>query len=210
MPYKSNADLPAPVKSSLPTRAQSTWRKIFNNAFAEYNDDVRAIRTAWSGLENAGWGKNEEGEWVEVKKSSEQLVTIEKVDTDKRQVFGWANVSHDWDYDTVAKSLQLVQVCDHQGDMLEENTLEDAAYMFAKLYREGGEMHMKGGSATMIESMVFTIEKQKALGIPEGVVPVGWWIGFEVTDDKAWEAIKSGVYKAFSIEGRGRRERIEE
>ena len=46
------------------------------------------------------------------------------------------------------------------------------------------------------------------MGIPEGIVPEGWWIGFKVHDDRAWELIKNGTYKMFSIEGAGRREEV--
>ena len=79
-----------------------------------------------------------------------------------------------------------------------------------ELYREGGEMHERGGCAVLIESMVFTKEKQAALGLPEGTVPEGWWIGFYVTDDDVWEKVKSGEYPMFSIEGEAIREPVEE
>ncbi len=47
------------------------------------------------------------------------------------------------------------------------------------------------------------------MGIPPGTLPVGWWIGFYVDDDEAWEKIKNGTYKMFSIEGTATRETIE-
>jgi hypothetical protein len=133
-------------------------------------------------------------------------VPIAKIDEDKRLVFGWANISHEWIEKDGQKVLHQVQ--DHQDDMIDSEDLEEMGYRFAKLYRDGGEMHVKKGSATMVESMVFTLEKQAALGIPEGIVPVGWWIGYEVTSDSAWKAVKDGTYKAFSIEGSARREEV--
>ena len=60
----------------------------------------------------------------------------------------------------------------------------------------------------MIESMVFTKEKAAALGIPEGTMPEGWWVGFEVTDDEVWKKVKDGTYKMFSIEGTAQRVEI--
>lgn len=39
------------------------------------------------------------------------------------------------------------------------------------------------------------------MGIPEGTVPTGWWIGFKVTDDDVWAKVKDGTYPMFSIEG---------
>ena len=95
---------------------------------------------------------------------------------------------------------------DYENDKWESvEELEKAAYNYMQNYRDGGECHIKGGSAVCIESMVTTLEKQKQLGIPEGTMPVGWLIGFQVTDDDAWEKIKTGEYEMFSIEGVGQR-----
>ena len=66
-------------------------------------------------------------------------------------------------------------------------------------------MHERGGVAYLIESVVFTEEKMMAMGIPEGVLPVGWWIGFQVTDADVWEKVKNGTYSMFSIEGEAQR-----
>lgn len=126
---------------------------------------------------------------------------IAKSDDDKRLAFGWANVSVD------AAGEQLV---DYHEDMIDIEELEQAAYKFVEFYREGGEMHERGGCAVLIESMVFTKEKQAALGLPEGTVPEGWWIGFHVTDDDVWAKVKDGTYPMFSIEGEAIREPVEE
>jgi hypothetical protein len=126
---------------------------------------------------------------------------IQKADDDKRLAFGWAYVSQD----TAGNQTE-----DHSGDQLEPEDLEKAAYQFVKLYREGGEMHERGGCAVLVESMIFTKEKQQALGIPDGTLPVGWWIGFEVTDDDVWAKVKDGTYPMFSIEGTALRVPIEE
>lgn len=126
---------------------------------------------------------------------------IAKSDDDKRLAFGWANVSVN------AAGEQLV---DYHEDMIDIEELEQAAYKFVEFFREGGEMHERGGCAVLIESMVFTKEKQAALGLPEGTVPEGWWIGFHVTDDDVWAKVKDGTYPMFSIEGEAIREPVEE
>lgn len=41
-------------------------------------------------------------------------------------------------------------------------------------------------------------------------MPVGWWIGFRVTDDDVWEKVKSGEYSMFSIGGTAIREEVED
>ena len=126
---------------------------------------------------------------------------IQKSDDDKRLAFGWANV---------AQYTNGIAVVDSQADIIEPQELERAAYNFVRFYRDGGEMHERGGCAELIESMVFTPEKTNVLGIPEGTLPaVGWWIGFYVTDDEVWEKVKSGEYSMFSIEGEAIREEVD-
>jgi len=126
---------------------------------------------------------------------------IAKSDDDKRLAFGWANVSIRTDGEVIE---------DWQEDIIEPEELEKAAYQFVELYREGGEMHERGGVAVLVESVVFTQEKQKAIGIPEGTLPVGWWIGFKVLDDDVWEKVKDGTYPMFSIEGEAERVEVDD
>lgn len=89
---------------------------------------------------------------------------VRKVDEEKRLVFGWASVSV-----TVGGQ----EVIDLQEDMIDPETLEEAAYKFAEFYRDGGEMHERTGVAVMVESVILTAEKQEAMGIPMGTLPVG-------------------------------------
>lgn len=121
---------------------------------------------------------------------------ITKSNDDKMLAFGWANVS------ITAGGKQIE---DYQEDIIDPEDLEKAAYNFVELYREGGEMHERGGAAVLIESVMFTEEKMKAIGIPEGTLPVGWWIGFKVLDKDVWDKVKDGTYPMFSIEGEAER-----
>lgn len=118
--------------------------------------------------------------------------SIQKSSDEKRLAFGWASISQD------ESGTELVDLAE---DIIDPDTLENAAYEFVKLYREGGEMHERGDCAVLVESVVFTKEKMAAMGIPERTLPTGWWIGFYVTDDEVWEKVKSGEYPMFSIEG---------
>jgi hypothetical protein len=126
---------------------------------------------------------------------------IEKSDDDKMLAFGWANVS-------VRSDGEVIE--DWQEDIVEPEELERAAYEYVLLYREGGEMHERGGAAVLVESVVFTEEKMQAMGIPAGTLPVGWWIGFKVTDRGVWEKVKDGTYPMFSIEGEAERVEAED
>lgn len=53
MPYASNDDLPASVRSHLPEEAQDIYRAAFNNAWVKYaaqgREDI-AHRIAWSAV----------------------------------------------------------------------------------------------------------------------------------------------------------------
>ncbi len=121
---------------------------------------------------------------------------IMKSDDDKMLAFGWANVSMRVDGELIE---------DWQGDIIEPEELENAAYEYVRLYGDGGEMHKRGGVAILIESVVFTGEKMQAMGIPAGTLPIGWWIGFKVTDEDVWKKVKDGTYPMFSIEGEAER-----
>lgn len=125
---------------------------------------------------------------------------IMKSDDDKMLAFGWASVS-------MRIGGEVIE--DYQGDIIEPGELEAAAYEYVRLYGEGGEMHERGGVAVLIESVVFTKEKMQAINIPEGTVPVGWWIGFKVTDKDVWEKVKDGTYQMFSIEGEAERVEVD-
>lgn len=137
-------------------------------------------------------------------KKSEDVIKgkfkIMKSDDDRMLAFGWASVSMRVDGELIE---------DWQKDIVEPEELERAAYEFVLLYREGGEMHERGGAAVLIESVVFTEEKMHAMGIPAGTLPVGWWIGFKVTDKDVWEKVKDGTYPMFSIEGEAERVEVE-
>jgi hypothetical protein len=131
---------------------------------------------------------------------------IEKVDKERKQVFGWAYVTHD-----EAGRLNV----DKSGEFIDDpEELEKMAYTFVLDSRQGGQNHERIGKdapvikSTMIESMVFTPEKIEAMGLPEGTVPVGWWTGWQIHDDSAWDDVKSGRAKMFSIHGTGSRAKV--
>lgn len=162
------------------------------------NDKMVAVGTVTSDIQRAiDKQNNADGD---VEKSS---FRITKTDEDKRLVFGWALVSATSDGQ---------QIVDHQGDIVDQDELEEGAYEYVLNFRDAGEEHIGTlrKKARMVESVVFTEEKLQAMGIPAGTVPYGWWIGFYVDDDRTWELIKNGTYKMFSIEGRAIREPVNE
>lgn len=152
---------------------------------------IDATGTTTQLLIGQGWDSSHENEY-----------TITKIDEDKRLVFGWASVSITVDGE---------QVEDRQHDLIDPEDLEEAVYEYVLNFRDSGEEHISTlrKKGKLVESCVFTEEKQKAMGIPDGVLPIGWWIGFKIEDDAAWEKVKNGTYKMFSIEGKARREPVQ-
>lgn len=124
----------------------------------------------------------------------ETLFKLEKLDVDKRQIFGWASTS----------AIDGVEVVDKQDDIVPIVELEKGVYGFMLHSRQQGDMHAKTGVGDCIESMVFTPEKEK-LGLvaknAEGKTVHGWWIGFKVSNDALWADIKAGKRPEFSIGG---------
>jgi hypothetical protein len=128
---------------------------------------------------------------------------IAKSDDEKQYIFGWAQVANNEDGSVIE---------DWQGDIISPEDLEQTAYSYVLDFRDTGERHdpalRKKGK--LIESCVFTKEKMRAIGIPDGSIPEGWWAGFHIEDPDAWAKIKSGEYQMFSVEGTGERVPIDD
>lgn len=125
---------------------------------------------------------------------------ISKVDADKRQVFGWCSLSE----------INGEPVVDLQGDYVPIAEIEKSAYTYVLTSRKGGDMHERDGemplhTADMIESFVVTPEKLEKMGLPKDSLPLGWWVGFKVNDDKQWADVKDLKRTGFSIHGKGSR-----
>lgn len=111
--------------------------------------------------------------------------------------FGWANI-------TVDEQGELPE--DFDGDMIPTGVLEAASYSFALSKGFCNQEHRWGTECGyLIECMMFTKEKMQAMGIPDGTIPEGMWVGFYIPDDDVYAKVKSGEYRMFSIEGYGRR-----
>jgi cation transport regulator len=67
MPYRSNENLPEPVRHALPPHAQSIYREAFNHAFTAHEGDPRqeeaSHRIAWAAVKRR-YIKSAQG-WVE-------------------------------------------------------------------------------------------------------------------------------------------------
>lgn len=152
-----------------------------------------------------------DGAWGDKQKddSSAEAVTgdVVKMDREKQIVYGWAYTAFD-------KSGVLV--VDQSGEFVDDpDELEEAAYKYVTKSRKGGADHARTSAnqvvqvGELVESMVFTKEKQEALGIPPGVLPqCAWWVGIKVHDAAVWKRYKDGELTSFSIAGKATRKEV--
>lgn len=124
---------------------------------------------------------------------------IAKSNSEESLVSGWANVAVNAD-----GSLPL----DWQDDIIRPEVLEKAAIKFMMDYRGSGVMHEGDAKGVVVESIVFTKEKQACIGIPEGTVPEGWFITVKVLDPDVFAKVKDGTFKMFSIQGNAKRVKL--
>ena len=131
---------------------------------------------------------------------NQQNLKIAKSNDDEQLVFGWASV---------AKDANGSYPLDWQGDIIDPETLETAVYKFNLDFRESNDMHAPNSvNGFLVESVMFTKAKMATMGIPEGIVPEGWWVGFKIDDRVAYQKVKNGIYKMFSIEGTAKRQEV--
>jgi hypothetical protein len=126
---------------------------------------------------------------------------LEKVDPELRTVWGWVSVIEEGG----------VPVVDSQGDVIGEDVLLTAAHDFMKTHRVGGFMHLKKAGAAVrvgdvVESVVFTKDLQKALGIDLG--RVGWLAATAVEHPAVWDLAKRGLLTGYSLGGTGIRKEL--
>lgn len=189
--YRNASELPKAVTDRIKgKKRQRQWLSVWNSSFLRYKDESRAFADAWAATERAGGvGPGKTKKVADSKPEFSIPFKIEKADPDKRLMFGWASVA------TVGGEA----VVDKQFDIIPVEELERAMYDFVLYSRDQGHMHEKRGVGRLVESMVFSKEKQDALGIDLGFE--GAWVGFKVDDDQVWAAVKRGDLPQFSIGG---------
>lgn len=188
------------VSTALGNSSNSGYKFGRNRSQPKRNKKIRDFNRVMAGTSKATMAKfpdyglkdqEANGDIVRASKSDFFGVPLDirKTDPDKQLIFGWASVV---EKDGVA-------VIDKQGDVIPVEELENAAYQYTLDSRNGGDMHARSGVAKLVESMVFTKDKQEALGVDIG--QIGWWVGFKVNDDALWSAHKRGERPEFSIGG---------
>lgn len=122
---------------------------------------------------------------------------FEKADTEGRYVRGWASVV----------TVDGTPVADTQGDIIEMEDLRKAAHQFVCDARVAKAMHAGSQVGEVVESVIVDDAFAKALGA--STTQRGWWIGMKINDDTIRKRVKAGELKAFSIGGRGKRQKME-
>lgn len=198
-------------EKAILAQSQATWEKERPGLERRAMIGSGLTLAGVSGYAGSRYGKKRgKREATAIQKDLGWVGTISKIDEDKRQVFGWASLS----------TVDGEPVVDRQMDFIPIEETEKSAYTYVKESRKGGDMHkrVKKGLTTnwdeplhtsdLIESMVFTKEKIAKMGLPEDALPEGWWVGFQVNDEKQWEDVKALRRTGFSIHGAGRRREI--
>lgn len=164
-------------------------------------------------------------------------VAIVKADDDEGLVFGWLYQSRTKDGELVVDhsgdtteigvlekaTYRLVEEESRGGTEMHERTCNACAKVNEiDAVRAGRcswcKASLKGAKptkiATLVEAVVFTPDKKKAMGVPDGILPDATWVGLRIdrTTDKGrtvWSGVKSGRYKMLSLGGHWKRRLLE-
>lgn len=161
-------------------------------------------RTIWASAANAALadcqkkgGEDCEGRAIRIANAAVRKVAKAE---DRGLVYGWANV--------LVKDGSTV--VDSQGDMIDPAEMEMAMVDFMRHHRASGVMHQGDPVGQIVEALVVTPDKLRAMGFPEDVVaqaPTGTWIGVQFDPaSPTYQAVKDGRLGMFSIEGTATRE----
>ena len=164
-----------------------------------FDADEYTAEEAKAWLEEQGFRT---GEFEPASKGWSHTFKATSIEGDKRLVFGWGYVTKDVNNVLVPpeQTMEDGTVVDHSGEVVDIQNLEEVTYDFVLKSRAGDVMHDGPVVAHLVESIVFTAEKKKALNLPDEY-PEGVFLGFYVADDTAWKSIRSGKLAMFSLFG---------
>lgn len=171
------------------------FRLLVTTEAVEETDAEGVVKANKKPARRRKWG--EDPEYDRVMSNFGMTPGAEGEDIEQQIVFGWANVTVQEDGTTPF---------DWQGDVIDTDVLESAAYNFVLQHGLANQAHEYDTECGwLVESMMFTKEKMAALSIPEGTIPEGWFVGFYIPDPDVYKKVKNGEYNMFSIEGCARR-----
>lgn len=121
---------------------------------------------------------------------------FEKSDSTGGFVRGWASVVQ----------VNGEPVTDSQGDRISMADLQKAAHEFIVNARVAKAMHKGDAVGEVVESVIVDDAFVKAMGATTD--KRGWWIGMQVHDEAIRKRVRAGELRAFSIGGRGKRQKV--
>lgn len=182
-------------------RSEESARRICGEIESEQEqqmskDRLGAVRELFSGILKM-LGADPVANSPAILQPDEGYLQIRKFNDDEQLVFGWASVSMRVDGELII---------DRQGDIIEPEVLEKAAYEFMLNFRGSGVNHEGAAKGQIVESVVFTPDKLAAMGLEKDALPLGWWIGVKIEDPAVFKRVKAGELPMFSIQGSAERE----
>jgi len=141
------------------------------------------------------WDEDKAVEWYNEHKGveaqpEEQAKKFFKINEEKRIVYGVALVP--WEVDL-------------EGDILTEESVEEAVHSFSKSLQDIGVMHRVLGVGVMLQTYVAPVDFE----MNEVKVTKGSWVLVTEASQAVWDKIKSGELVGYSIGYEGEREPIE-
>lgn len=121
-----------------------------------------------------------------------RMPVVVKAADELRIAYGWASVTE----------IDGKPVVDSDNEIITEADLDAFARKFVLGQHGGKVMHEGERESDLVESMMFTREKQAALGID--LKKSGWWVGLQYRKAETWARIKSGELPMFSLMGYAR------
>lgn len=218
MPYDSRSQLPENIRESLPERAQEIWLEAFNAAEEQYDDEERAIKTAWDAVKNV-YEQDEDGNWVPIEKGyviksendelqytlgvvyEPEVVDLQGEWTDEEEIrkAAW-NYMNKLQNNLLGKfgkvALEAVQkVFEEDVDV----RLDVTSVLNSSMEKRLKDMHSSwlDDGSTIVESYLAPAD----LEIDGTHVKKGAWLLGIVWSDEMWKEIKSGNRSGLSMGG---------
>lgn len=210
MPYKSNKDIPKPVRDALPDHAQSIWRNVYNSMESRGQSEEVCARSAWSQVKNKykkdgdKWvAKSEKDHSAPQNESSQNCLSkgafkLLKVDQQSQIIYGIA----------ITCLEKGEPHYDLQGHHIPEDVMLSAVNDFMSDVRINKTMHDGEQTGTVVHSFPLTEDLKKSLGIECDYS--GWIVGCKPEDPEIIEKYLSGEFTGFSIGGSGQLDEVAE
>lgn len=127
MPYRNNNELPASVKNVIPSqKALTMFRRVVNAQLSRKTSEEIAFASAWAALKNAGYKKNDSGNWVKKARGAMPMYGYRPV-MNAESIIEWAK-SQGFTKSLAADDMHVTVVYSRDGYMVRDY---DGAYPYS-------------------------------------------------------------------------------